>query len=77
MLREKSNIDNLVIVDFGLAVHADDEDYIYYQCGTPGYLSPEILALTKGKKIETVSDIFSVGALLHVFLTGKYLFEGK
>lgn len=77
MLRERNNLDQLVIVDFGLAVHTDDEDYIYYQCGTPGYLSPEILSLAKDGKIGTESDIFSVGALLHVFLTGKYLFEGR
>jgi serine/threonine protein kinase len=39
MLRDMHLIEP-VIVDFGLAVYEDDEDYHYYQCGTPGYISP-------------------------------------
>ena len=31
------------IIDYGLAVYADDEDYIYYHCGTPGFISPETI----------------------------------
>lgn len=58
-------------------MYHDDEDYVYYQCGTPGYLSPEVLNLKKGQTITPKSDIFSAGAILHVLLTGKYLFDGK
>lgn len=39
MLRDSNSI-SPVIVDFGLAVYADQEDYIYYKCGTPGFISP-------------------------------------
>lgn len=39
MLRDNNSLDP-VIVDFGLAVNAWEEDYGYYKCGTPGYLSP-------------------------------------
>ena len=35
-----------VIVDFGLAAFSEDEPYIYYRCGTPGYISPEIITNT-------------------------------
>lgn len=73
MLREKEGIEP-VIVDFGLAVYEDDEDYVYYQCGTPGYLAPEVLALTRGQKLSSKSDIFSVGVVMHVLMTGRYLF---
>lgn len=73
MLREKNILDP-VIVDFGLAVFEDDEDYNYYQCGTPGYISPEMLSLKQGGKVTPKSDIFSAGVILHVLLTGKYLF---
>lgn len=76
MLREKEGIEP-VIVDFGLAVYEDDEDYVYYQCGTPGYLAPEVLALTRGQKLSSKSDIFSAGVVMHVLMTGRYLFEGK
>ena len=39
MLRDKNCI-SPVIVDFGFAVYANQEDYIYKKCGTPGYISP-------------------------------------
>ena len=29
-----------VLVDFGLACHTYDDDYIFYRCGTPGYVAP-------------------------------------
>lgn len=32
-----------VIADFGLAAHVEAEDYIYYRCGTPGYVAPEVI----------------------------------
>jgi serine/threonine protein kinase len=35
-----------VIVDYGLATHADVEKYLFFRCGTPGYVAPEIIALT-------------------------------
>lgn len=34
-----------VIVDFGLATYADQENYLFYRCGTPGYVAPEIVGL--------------------------------
>lgn len=76
MLRNTENL-NLVIVDFGLAVFKEDEDYIYYNCGTPGYISPESFAVKKNDKINPCSDVFSLGAIFHVLLMGKYLFQGK
>ena len=76
MLKEREGIEP-VVVDFGLAVYEDDEDYVYYQCGTPGYLSPEVLALTSGQKLSSKSDIFSAGVVMHVLMTGRYLFVGK
>ena len=45
MLRNPFSLDS-VIVDFGLACHADDEKYLFYRCGTPGYVAPEIIALS-------------------------------
>lgn len=29
-----------VIVDYGLATFADVEKYLFYRCGTPGYVAP-------------------------------------
>jgi serine/threonine protein kinase len=47
MLRGKTGLEP-VIVDFGLAVDVDAEDYIFYRCGTPGYVAPEIITYENG-----------------------------
>jgi serine/threonine protein kinase len=76
MLREKNGL-NPVIVDFGLASDADSEDYIFYRCGTPGYVAPEVTTILKGDHIEPECDIFSLGAIFHIMLVRRQLFEGK
>lgn len=47
MLRGQEGLDP-VIVDFGLAVDVDSQDYIFIRCGTPGYVAPEVVSLKKG-----------------------------
>jgi serine/threonine protein kinase len=66
-----------VIVDFGLSAKVDSDDYLFYRCGTPGFVAPEILALEKGKKVELGCDVFSTGVIFHLLLTKRHLFEGK
>lgn len=66
-----------VIVDFGLAANVTWDDYLFYRCGTPGYVAPEVCTLEKGKKISAVCDIFSFGVIFHIFLTGRPLFAGR
>jgi serine/threonine protein kinase len=66
-----------VIVDFGYAVYSDDEDYAFYRCGTPGFLSPEIFQMEKHSKITPISDVFSIGAVYHILLVKRCLFPGK
>jgi serine/threonine protein kinase len=39
MLRDADDMDP-VIVDFGLAADVTSDDYIFYRCGTPGYVAP-------------------------------------
>ena len=34
-----------VLADFGLATYCDADDYIFYRCGTPGYVAPEVAKL--------------------------------
>lgn len=76
MLRGKTGLEP-VIVDFGLAVDVDAEDYIFYRCGTPGYVAPEIISYQKGEKLTTKCDIFSLGCILHILLVKRPLFEGN
>lgn len=76
MLRNENSLDP-VIVDFGLAAYVESEDYIFYRCGTPGYVAPEITTLAKGQKASPVCDVFSAGVIFHILLVKKPLFEGR
>lgn len=44
MFRSQDSLE-VVIVDFGLAALTDDQPYIFYRCGTPGYIAPEIILM--------------------------------
>lgn len=76
MLRGKTGL-NPVIVDFGLAMDVDSEDYIFYRCGTPGYVAPEIISCKRGDRLMPECDIFSLGIIFHILLAKRPLFEGK
>ncbi len=71
------------IIDFGLAkltTLAVAEQSIYTQLGqflgTPGYMSPE-QADPDQQDIDTRSDIYSLGVILYVLLTGLQPFEAQ
>jgi len=34
-----------IIIDFDLATNVDIPKYLFYRCGTPGYVAPEIISL--------------------------------
>lgn len=61
------------LIDFGLAKEYNPSDKPTI-CGTPNYLAPEVLS-HKGHK--PVSDIWSVGCVLVVLLSGHAPFEGE
>jgi serine/threonine protein kinase len=66
----------LKITDFGLA-QAQDLTSITVTgaiVGTPAYMSPEQAA---GKKIDTRSDLFSLGVVLYEMITGSKPFQGE
>ncbi|CAD8070156.1 unnamed protein product [Paramecium sonneborni] len=74
LLRKKGQITDLVIADLGLAdYYRKDGKYMFTRCGTPGYVAPEILL---DNPYDFKVDIYSLGALLYVILTGKPLFKG-
>jgi serine/threonine protein kinase len=65
-----------VIVDFGLSTNVDLPEYLFFRCGTPGYVAPEIIKLTQSVHLEPTCDMFSLGAIFHVLLTNRPLFPG-
>ena len=58
------------IIDFGLARKKVDHT-LHSIVGTPGYVAPEVLEGTYGRKC----DIWALGVLLYVMLYGKYPFD--
>jgi len=62
-------VDSQKIADFGLARIIDDSksENEFTFCGTPNYISPEILAK---KPYGLASDIWSLGCIFLTLLTG-------
>lgn len=61
------------MTDFGLSQIISKEQKLYRQCGSPGYVSPEILT---GDGCDEKTDIFSLGTIFYNLLTGRALFPG-
>ncbi len=38
--KNKDNTEEVMVIDFGLATFTDVKEYIYFRCGTPGFLAP-------------------------------------
>ncbi|MFO0942970.1 MAG: protein kinase [Pirellulales bacterium] len=65
--------------DFGLAKHLDTQSDLTAtnaMLGTPSYMAPERLSATLGKACPA-TDVYALGALLYVLLTGKLPFPGE
>lgn len=67
-----------MIVDFGLATIADEPNYLFVRCGTPGFVAPEIINIKDmSTKSTPIADVFSIGAIFYHLLFGKSLFPGR
>lgn len=65
---------NVKIIDFGFAICATDTMKLKIFCGTPQYMSPEIVS--KVEYVGQKSDIWSLGILLYCMLCGRFPFKG-
>ncbi|KAL0992785.1 hypothetical protein UPYG_G00098360 [Umbra pygmaea] len=61
------------IVDFGLSRRMDSVSEVREILGTPEYVAPEILNY---EPISTATDMWSIGVLTYVMLTGQSPFQG-
>jgi calcium-dependent protein kinase len=43
MFKNKDTLENMIIVDYGLADFSNSCPYLFTKCGTPGYCAPEII----------------------------------
>lgn len=68
LLLLSENDDSAVkIADFGFAKKVYERNSLTTQCGTPGYVAPEIL---EGTPYDERADMWSVGVILYILLGG-------
>ena len=75
------------VIDFGLALLDTSningpafEGLLGTKAGTPGYMAPELLKANTGREMGLFgpkTDIYSVGIILYLMVTGKHPFEGN
>ena len=69
ILKERGKHSEVVIADFGLSVEMPKSgNKLTFPCGSLGYVAPEVLM---GDGYNTTADIFSIGSILYMMLTGK------
>ncbi|XP_057680773.1 serine/threonine-protein kinase 17A [Corythoichthys intestinalis] len=74
LLTSTSPLGDIKIVDFGLSRIVSNHQELREIMGTPEYVAPEILNY---EPISTATDMWSVGVLTYVMLTGLSPFLGK
>lgn len=67
LLRSEDNDSEIKIADFGFAKKVLTPNSLTTQCGTPGYVAPEIL---EGVPYDTKSDMWSLGVIVYILLGG-------
>jgi len=67
LLMSENSDSDIKIADFGFAKRAISSTCLRTQCGTPGYVAPEIL---EGQKYDQRADMWSVGVILYILLGG-------
>jgi serine/threonine protein kinase len=75
ILKNKDDDYEVKIADFGLASFIKPGEKLHLPCGSPGYVGPEVLN-EKGEGYDTQADVFSIGVILYVLLTGRPAFPG-
>ena len=66
---------NPKLIDFGFSTCIPNDKKVKIFCGTPSYMSPEIV-----QKIEyngPPADVWALGVLLYALLTGTFPFKGN
>ena len=67
MLVKEKKIHTMKLIDFGLSKIITEEKHLGRSCGTPGYIAPEVIT---DKIYDEKCDIFSVGVIFYMILTG-------
>ncbi|TRY59804.1 hypothetical protein DNTS_035233 [Danionella cerebrum] len=74
LLTSAQPLGDIRIVDFGLSRRVDSVSEVREILGTPEYVAPEVLDY---EPISTATDMWSIGVLTYVMLTGESPFLGE
>jgi serine/threonine protein kinase len=66
--------DDIRVADFGLSKMFGEGEYLETCCGSPEYVAPEVLEC---KPYDKACDLWSVGVIVYVLLTGCFPFWDK
>ena len=74
LLMSEDNHSYIKVADFGFAAHCHTEKCLTKQCGTPFFVSPEILMR---QSYDQQTDMWSVGCIMFLLLSGNLPFNGR
>jgi len=74
LLMSEDNNSYIKLADFGFAARCHTEKCLSKQCGTPFFVSPEILMR---QPYDQQSDMWSVGCIIFLLLSGNLPFMGR
>jgi len=74
LLMSEDNDSYIKLADFGFAARCHTEKCLTKQCGTPFFVSPEILMR---QPYDQQSDMWSVGCIIFLLLSGNLPFMGR
>jgi len=73
MLYKKNDLTCVKMIDFGLSKDFSKTNTMITMIGSPFYIAPEVIAQKYNKNI----DMWSLGVVLYIMVSGKVPFPGK
>ncbi|KYN17642.1 Serine/threonine-protein kinase Chk2 [Trachymyrmex cornetzi] len=77
LLKDNSENPLVKVSDFGMSKFVDAQTMMRTFCGTPMYVAPEILATNGRSSYTSQVDVWSLGVILYVSLSGRVPFSNN